>query len=149
MPKIQDKEQIPQNPFAFSRFVSRPFLGWALGAMAAVLVATVVSRASTYIVKFITDDVVAFGSGALGADAIWKWAFIFPGIYFVNELIWRMSGFCGMRWITGAVAEANRRLFGYLSEHSANYFSERHAGALVNKISNASSGVEKLTAEWL
>jgi ATP-binding cassette subfamily B protein len=117
--------------------------------MIAVLIATLVSRTSTYIVKFITDDVVAFGSGAVGVDAIWKWAFIFPGIYFANELIWRMSGFCGMRWITGAVAEANSRLFGYLSEHSANYFAERHAGALVNKISNASSGVEKLTAEWL
>ena len=149
MPKIHDKELIPSNPIAFSRFVSRPFVGWAVGAMAAVLIATVVSRASTYIVKFITDDVVAFGSGALGVEAIWKWAFIFPAIYFVNELIWRLSGFCGMRWITGAVAEANRRLFGYLSEHSASYFSERHAGALVNKISNASSGVEKLTAEWL
>jgi ATP-binding cassette, subfamily B, bacterial len=149
MPEIQDKEHIPRNPIAFSRFVSRPFVGWALGAMAAVLAATVVSFASTYVVKFITDDVVAFGSGALGVDAIWKWAFIFPAIYFVNELIWRMSGFCGMRWITGAVAEANGRLFGYLSEHSANYFSERHAGALVNKISNASSGVEKLAAEWL
>ncbi len=149
MPQIQDENIIPLKPIAFAKVVSRPYLGWVIGAMAAVLFATAISRASTYVVKFITDDVVAFGQGMVSADAIWRWAIIFPGIWFVNELIWRMSGFCGMRWITGAVAESNRRLFGYLSEHSANYFSDRHAGALVNKISNASSGVERITAEWL
>ena len=149
MLQIQGQNAIPLKPIAFARFVSRPFLGWVIGGMAAVLLATAVSRASTYVVKFITDDAVAFGQGLTSADAIWRWALIFPGIWFVNELIWRLSGFCGMRWITGAVAESNRRLFGYLSEHSANYFSDRHAGALVNKISNASTGVERLTAEWL
>ena len=149
MLQIQGQNAIPLKPIAFARFVSRPFLGWVIGGMAAVLLATAVSRASTYVVKFITDDAVAFGQGLISADAIWRWALIFPGIWFVNELIWRLSGFCGMRWITGAVAESNRRLFGYLSEHSANYFSDRHAGALVNKISNASTGVERLTAEWL
>jgi ATP-binding cassette subfamily B protein len=149
MPQIQDKTAIPLKPVAFARFVSRPYILWGAGATAAVLLATAISRGSTYVVKFITDDVVAFGQGLVPAETIWKWAFIFPGIWFVNELIWRVSGFCGMRWITSAVAEANRRLFGYLSEHSANYFSDRHAGALVNKISNASSGVEKLLAEWL
>ena len=117
--------------------------------MAAVLLATAVSRGTTYVVKLITDDAVAFGQGLVSADAIWRWALIFPGLWFVSELIWRTSGFCGMRWITGAVAESNRRLFGYLSEHSANYFSDRHAGALVNKISNASTGVERIIGEWL
>ena len=149
MPQIQDENVIPLKPIAFARYVSRPYIAWGVGATTAVLLATAISRGSTYVVKFITDDVVAFGQGLVSADAIWKWALIFPGIYFANELIWRMSGFCGMRWITNAVAESNRRLFGYLSEHSANYFSDRHAGALVNKISNASSGVEKLMAEWL
>ena len=47
-----------------------------------------------------------------------------------------------MRWITGAVSEVNRRLFGHLAEHSATYFSDRYAGALVNKIGNAASGTE-------
>ena len=74
---------------------------------------------------------------------------MFPAVYLANEVVWRASGFCGMRWITGAVAEASRRLFGYLSEHSATYFSDRFAGALVNKIANATSGTERLIAQWL
>jgi ATP-binding cassette subfamily B protein len=149
MRKIGDKNWIPSKPFAFGRAVSVTYRGWAIGAMVAVMVATATSRASTYVVKLLTDDVVAYGQGQISVDDILKWVFLFPGIYLVNELIWRCSGFSGMRWITGAVAEANRRLFGYLSEHSATYFSDRHAGALVNKISNASSGIERLIGQWL
>ena len=72
-----------------------------------------------------------------------------PRVYLANEVVWRTSGFCGMRWITGAVAEASRRLFGYLSEHSATYFADRFAGALVNKIANAATGTERLISQWL
>jgi len=145
----ENKNWIPAKPAAFAWSVSRPFRGWAFGAMTAVLVATAASRASTYIIRLMTDDAIALGNGKIDVSEIWKWIFIFPAVYLANEFIWRSSGFCGMRWITGAVAEANRRLFGYLSEHSATYFSDRHAGALVNKISNASSGIERLIGQWL
>ncbi|MEO8041814.1 MAG: ABC transporter ATP-binding protein [Acidobacteriota bacterium] len=144
-----NKNWIPAKPVAFARAVSTPYRRWALGAMAAVVVATVASRGTTYVLRLLTDDAIAFGNGQANAEAIWRWVLLFPAIYLANEVIWRFSGFCGMRWITGAVAEANRRLFGYLSEHSATYFSDRHAGALVNKISNASSGIERLISQWL
>ncbi len=140
---------IPAKPVAFARAVSGPYARWAYGAMAAVLLATAGGRVSTYILGLLTDSAIAFGQGQADVSAIWKWVFIFPAVYFVNEIIWRCSGFCGMRWITGAVAEGSRRLFGYLSDHSATYFSDRHAGALVNKISNASSGIEHLLGDWL
>ncbi len=149
MAEEKGKNWIPTKPVAFARAVSVPYRGWAFGAMTAVLVATAASRASTYILKLLTDDAIAFGNGLVEASAVWRWVLLFPAIYLVNEVVWRSSGFCGMRWITGAVAEANKRLFGYLSEHSATYFSDRHAGALVNKISNASSGIERLIGQWL
>ena len=149
MSEKKPKTWIPKKPVAFARAVSVPYRKWLVVAMTAVVVATAASRAMTYVLKLLTDDAIAFGNGLVGAEAIWRWVFIFPVLYLVNEVIWRTSGFCGMRWITGAVAEANRRLFGYLSEHSATYFSDRHAGALVNKISNASSGIERLIGQWL
>lgn len=129
--------------------VSKPYRKWAFAAMTAVLIATVASRGMTYVVKLLTDSAIAFGQGLANAADVWQWVSLFPALYIANEVIWRSSGFCGMRWITGAVAEANRRLFGYLSDHSATYFSDRHAGALVNKISNASSGIERLIGQWL
>ena len=149
MAERSNKNRIPATPLAFAWAVSGPYRRWAFAAIATVLFATAASRSSTYVLKLLTDDAIAFGNGQTNAEAIWRWVLLFPAIYLLNEVIWRSSGFCGMRWIVGAVAEANRRLFGYLSEHSATYFSDRHAGALVNKISNASSGIERLMSQWL
>src|SRR5262245_19505410 len=149
MPSPESHRGIPAKPIPFAREVSAPYLRWAVGAMLAVLMASLASRLMTYILKLLTDEAIAFGQGQPDASRLWRWVMLFPAVYLANEVIWRTSGFCGMRWITGAVAEANRRLFGYLSEHSATYFSDRHAGALVNKISNASSGIERLIGQWL
>jgi ATP-binding cassette subfamily B protein len=144
-----DPGWIPRRPVAFARAVSRPHARWAVASMVAVLVATAASRAMTYTLKLLTDAAVAYGQGQANAALLWRWALVFPAVYLANEVVWRASGFCGMRWITGAVAEASRRLFGYLSDHSATYFSDRFAGALVNKIANAASGTERLIAQWL
>jgi ATP-binding cassette subfamily B protein len=149
MGETSNKTWIPAKPIAFARAVSTPYQRWAGGAMLAVLIAMAASRGSTYIIKLLTDSAVAFGQGQANSSEVWRWVLLFPAVYLVNEVIWRSSGFCGMRWITGAVAEANRRLFGYLSNHSATYFADRHAGALVNKISNASAGIERLIGQWL
>src|SRR5262245_40030315 len=149
MPSPESHRGIPAKPIPFAREVSTPYLRWAVGAMLAVLMASLASRLMTYILKLLTDESIAFGQGHSDASRLWRWVMFFPAVYLTNELIWRTSGFCGMRWITGAVAEANKRLFAYLSDHSATYFSDRHAGALVNKISNASSGTEHLISQWL
>ncbi len=141
--------EIPRKPVPFALEMSRRFRGWAAGAMLAVLVATAASRLLTYIMKLLTDSAIAFGQGKASSADIWHWALLFPAVYLGNEAVWRTSGFCGMRWITGVVAEANRRLFGHLSDHSAAYFSDRYAGALVNKIANAASGTEQLVAQFL
>jgi len=117
--------------------------------MLAVLVATAAGRVMTYIMKLLTDAAVAYGQGKGGVGEIWHWTLLFPAVYLANEAVWRTSGFCGMRWITGAVAEVNRRLFGHLSDHSATYFSDRYAGALVNKVANAANGTEQLISQWL
>jgi ABC-type multidrug transport system fused ATPase/permease subunit len=145
----RDPEDIPQKPVAFALRMSRPLRAWAMGAMLAVLVATAASRVMTFIMKLLTDAAIAYGQGRVEVGEVWRFALLFPAVYLGNEVVWRTSGFCGMRWITGAVAEVNRRLFGHLSEHSATYFSDRYAGALVNKIANAASGTEHLISQFL
>jgi ATP-binding cassette subfamily B protein len=141
--------EVPRTPIAFALAVSRPHARWAALALAAVLVATAASRLMTWTLKLLTDAAIAYGAGQGDLARVWHWALVFPGVYIANELVWRTSGFCGMRWITGAVAESSRRLFGYLSEHSSAYFADRYAGALVNKISNAASGTERLISQWV
>jgi ABC-type multidrug transport system fused ATPase/permease subunit len=146
---VAEPSEIPKSPVAFARAVSVPYRRWATAAMTAVLIATAAGRVLTYVLKLLTDAAVAYGQGQGSRDDIARYAYAFPAVYLLNEVIWRMSGFCGMRWITGAVAEANRRLFGHLSDHSATYFADRYAGAIVNKIANAASGTEKLISQWL
>ncbi len=140
---------IPRRPIAFARAVSRPHARWAIGATLAVLVATAASRLMTWTLKLLTDAAIGFGQGRGSLEEVWRLALLFPAVYLANEAVWRASGFCGMRWITGAVAEASRRLFSYLSDHSATYFADRFAGALVNKIANAATGTERLLSQWL
>lgn len=140
---------IPSRPLAFARAVSRPHARWAFAAIAAVLVATAASRLLTWTLKLLTDAAIALASGRGDVAEVWRWALAFPAVYLLNEAVWRTSGFCGMRWITGAVAETSARLFGYLSDHSATYFADRFAGALVNKIANAASGTERLLTQAL
>jgi ATP-binding cassette subfamily B protein len=140
---------IPSTPIAFAIAVSRPYARWAALALVAVLVATAASRLMTWTLKLLTDSAIAYGAGQGELAQVWRWALVFPAAYLANEFVWRTSGFCGMRWITGAVAEGSRRLFGYLSDHSATYFADRYAGALVNKIANAASGTERLISQWL
>jgi ATP-binding cassette subfamily B protein len=148
-PAVGLGDSIPSTPIAFALAVSRPHARWAMAAVAAVLVATGASRVMTYTLKLLTDAAIAFGAGRGDLGEIGRWALAFPGVYLVTEFAWRASGFCGMRWITGAVAEASERLFAYLSEHSATYFADRFAGALVNKIANAASGTERLLTQTL
>jgi ABC-type multidrug transport system fused ATPase/permease subunit len=143
------RDWIPKTPIAFARAVSRPYARWATLALVAVLVATAASRLMTWTLKLLTDSAIAYGAGQGDLAEVWRWALVFPAVYLANEFVWRTSGFCGMRWITGAVAEGSRRLFGYLSDHSATYFADRYAGALVNKIANAASGTERLISQWL
>ena len=142
-------DTIPKRPIAFALAMSRKHARWALVASLAVLVATAASRLMTWTLKLLTDAAVAYGGGHGELQEVWRWALVFPGVYLFNEFVWRTSGFCGMRWITGAVAEGSARLFAHLSEHSAAYFADRYAGALVNKIANAASGTERLISQWL
>jgi len=81
MEQSTKKNWIPAKPVAFARAVSKPYRGWALGAMAAVLVATAASRALTYVLKLLTDDAIAFGNGQVVAEAVWRWVWVFPAIY--------------------------------------------------------------------
>ncbi len=142
-------ETLPSHPVRFALYCSKPFRAWALGAILAVFISASLTRAMLYLIRIITDSAISFSEGGASIDTVWFWTLSFPIVYLITESTWRCSGFCGMRWITGAAAEAYRLLFEYLSGHSAAYFNDRYAGALTNKISNASKGVEQLIGQTL
>ena len=63
--------------------------------------------------------------------------------------MWRVSGFAGINWLIEMNAKGYKDLYAYLSNHSQTYFSNRFAGALANKVSNAVDGSTRLTERTL
>jgi ATP-binding cassette subfamily B protein len=145
-----ERVEIPTNPFAFAWWSSRGNRGWAWGAITAVTIASGISLSGHYVIKELTNAAATVDlSNDETLNTLWFWTFAYPLVIFLGQSTWRVSGFCGMRWVTKTSATIYEELFAYLSHHSSAYFSDRFAGALSNKISNAASGVNDLQCKFL
>ncbi|MBI3336056.1 ABC transporter ATP-binding protein [Candidatus Peregrinibacteria bacterium] len=144
-------DRLPRNPLKFVWTMSREHSWWVIGAISAVVLGEALGGLLTLELKFLVDAAqVAVQNGFEDTSMMWAWGMAYPATFFIDESIWRCSGFCGMQWITGVRATVSRRLFAYLTGHSSTYFNERFAGAIINKISNAAAGTGDMisTALW-
>ena len=126
------------NPFSFVLRLSKVYWYYALPAFAVVILAETAGVSLSYVMKELVD---ALGSSE--ADPLY-WAYVYAGLYAFSEIGWRSSGYLGMHWITKTRALAASSLFGWLSGHSSNYFADRFAGSLANKVTHASNGVSDM-----
>lgn len=133
--------KLPRDPFRFLIAVSRPHLGWALAAFAAVFVGQSLTKSVLYIFQRVIDSAGAYTAGGGELSSVVIWVALYPTIVIVGELVWRLSGFMGLRWSTGARATSHVVLFDYLSRHSAMFFANRFAGALTSNITNVVNGI--------
>ncbi|TSC87896.1 MAG: ATP-binding cassette, subfamily B, bacterial [Microgenomates group bacterium Gr01-1014_7] len=132
---------IPKKPFLFGIFASKPHAGWATISLIAIFVATGLDRLMVVFLRNLTDSLTA---PTINWNIIWLWGLGYPSLHFVARILWRISGFSGMRWFMGLRTSAYGALYNYLSLHSKDYFNSRFAGALANKISHAVDGTEHL-----
>lgn len=133
-------------------FIAKKSRKWAILAMLAVTCAQLLDGAFLLILRELTDaatNAMANNFSDATMDSLWFWVIVFPIAYFVIENVWRLSGFSGMRLVTGSNATVSKDLFEYLIEHSRSYFNSKFAGSLINKISNASRGVESMFSNIL
>lgn len=143
-------QAIPTSPIRFALWCSRGCRNWGIVAIFAVFLGSLLSLAQHYIIQELTNAAASVDLAVQeSVRALWFWAIAYPALGLISQLTWRCSGFSGMRWVTRTGAAIYEELFGYLSRHSTGYFSDRFAGALSNKISNAASGVEALQAKFL
>ncbi len=138
--------QIPKEPFKFGLYTSRSHRKWMIGAYLSVFVAMSLDRYGVIVLRNLTDSIVG---PTLNYDAVWYWTLFYSLLYASTSIIWRLSGFNGMQWFTNQRGVAYRDLYEYITFHSKNYFNNRFAGALSNKISNAADGVENLFSRIL
>lgn len=135
------KKNVPKTPFYFGIFATKPHKKWAASALIFVLTATALDRFSVVILKNLTDSITA---QPIIFNAIWLWTFAYPVLLLCSGGIWRLSGFTGMRWFMNLRLSAYQSLYEYITLHSKDYFNNRFAGALANKMSNAVDGTESV-----
>ncbi len=134
-------KHIPKEPIAYGIYLTKMHKRWAFVALLCVFIATAFDRSSVIFLKNLTDS-ITLGPGAL--DQIWVWAIGYPLVLLSAHIFWRGSGFSGMRWFMNFRASSYESLYNYLSLHSKDFFSSRFAGALTNKINNATDGSESI-----
>lgn len=133
--------KIPNDPLLFGLYISKMYKKWAISAVIFVLLATSLSRLTVVVLSYLTDAIAA---KPILMQTIWFWAVAYPGLFFIAENTWRMSGVTGMRWFMNFRFSGYQTLYEYLTLHSKDYFNSRFAGSLSNKITHAVDGSQSL-----
>ena len=131
------------SPWELLLFITRPYKMVAIGACILIILGGVMSVATVYIFKLITDSAHALASGG-GASALWYATFAYIAISLFSVLFWRGSGFVGMYWSVGARATTRYALSSYVIRHSHAYFTDRFAGSISSKITQASNSMKDI-----
>lgn len=135
---------IPNTPWRFLWFVSKPFLKWVYLAFTAVFVGSVVGFSIPLLYKWVIE---AVESGNY-THVLWL-GLAYPFVVFMESNIWRISGVFGMHWSINTKQYANDVLVEYTLKHSHDYFSNRFAGSLLNKAGNVIGGIERMIHDML
>ena len=142
---MEDKN-IPKKPFLFGAKMSKPHLKWATIALFSVFIATSIDRIELLVIRNLTDSIA---SNPINFNVVWLWALLFPALYLISGIIWRISGFTGLRWFNNMRFTAYQALYEHITLHSKDYFNSRFAGALTNKMGNAVDGTESVLMNML
>ncbi len=140
------EQKIPKNPISFGLFITKTYKKWAVYSFFFVFLATTLGQLNVVVLQKLTNALIA---RPLNIDTVWLWVLILPVNFFIAENLWRASGFSGLRWIMNTRSAIYQTLYEYVSLHSKDYFSDRFAGSLTNKISNAVDGIDSLFSQFL
>ncbi|MDP2650267.1 MAG: hypothetical protein Q8P16_01760, partial [bacterium] len=137
-----------KNPLHFFLFSTRPHWKAAVTAVALSATAAAVSTSVAYVFKLIADAAIGVQRGG-SYDNLFFWCTTAIILLAIAKVLWRVSGFAGARWATGASATARYALISYVTLHSHAYFSDRFAGSIMNKIRHAASGMREVVDMFL
>ncbi len=145
MPKNKEKQlNIPATPMRYMWFLTRENRAAFYLTIFVASAAQILGTSIPLLFKHIIDSAQGVATGVTTQGDVWFWAMLYPAAIGVMFLLWRCSGFLGMRWMTAANARSYEVLFSYLGKHSHTYFSNRFAGSLSSKVTHASEGSQSL-----
>jgi ABC-type multidrug transport system fused ATPase/permease subunit len=136
--------KIPSSPFAFFIFVTRPYLRFAIPATLVVVIAAIVGQSLPLFYKWIIEAI----EGGEVTTALWL-GLLFPAVVFIESMLWRVTGVLGMNWSIHIKQHTSDLLVANTLEQSHDYFSNRFAGSLLNKMGNVVGGMETFVHDFL
>jgi ATP-binding cassette, subfamily B, bacterial len=144
----RDDLQPHTSPWAFFRFVSRPYLLVASAAIVVVIIGSSLTAVIAYVFKMVVNAAATFATTGT-PDELTHTVLLYVVVSAASTIVWRTSGYIGMHWATGVRATARYALSSYVTKHSHAYFSERFAGSVSSKISAAANGVRDVVGKML
>src|SRR3989344_4999924 len=144
----RDDLPMTKNPLRFFLFASKPHWQAATLAILFASLGNAFSASVSYIFKLLADAAIAIQSGGSYDQVLWASGACITVLAFA-KLFWRLSGFAGARWATGAAATSRYALTSYVTLHSRAYFSDRFAGSIMNKIRHAATGGREVVDVFL
>ena len=132
-------QSIPQSPWRFFWFATKPHKWWALAAIVLVIAASAASQGTNYFLKLIVDAVEVNNF-----DAVLWYALAYPVAVFVVQILFRASGMIGRNWVIYSKRHVQDELTKYAIGHSHTYFSNRLAGSIMSKVTNVVSSIDTL-----
>ncbi len=96
---------------------------------------------------YLIDVLSKVGSGP--TLSLWLLVALYPTIVFLQALSWRVSGFAMMYVESNLRKRSYLALFEYLTGHGMEYFSNRFAGAVANKINSATRGAAGILDQFV
>ncbi len=137
--EITKKKEIPKSPILFVYFAAKQHAVLGFFAILCAGLAELSGIFLPYVLKHVID---AASQGR--PDDVFLWIIVFPSVLAFMFLLYRLSGFIGMEWLTRTEVFIFRTMFDHLTKHSHSYFSNRFAGAISNKVHHASEGSFRL-----
>ena len=129
--------KLPRTPLKFLWYISSRYKTLGVVSLLLVLTAEIANILIFYVSAQLVERFAQAGSTAEQTDTVMYWGGLFLMLYAAHLIFYRLSGYTLIYWIIKFHQDGYNILYGYLSKHSHTYFSDRFAGALSNKVSNA------------
>lgn len=131
------RNAIPHTPLGFLWYLGSKYKFLGIVSFLLVVFAETFNILIFYVSAKLVDNFTLAASLVEQKEVLLFWGGIFLGVSALNSIFYRISGFTAINWIIKFHKDGYDELYDYLTGHSHTYFSNRFAGALSNKVSNA------------
>ncbi|MES2966768.1 MAG: ABC transporter ATP-binding protein [Patescibacteria group bacterium] len=133
----QESTKIPHSPLRFLLYMGSKYKFLGIVSFLLVLGAEIFNILIFYVSAELVDNFTLATDLQSQKEILLFWGSLFLGVTALNSVLYRISGFTAIYWVIKFHKEGYNELYDYLTRHSHTYFSNRFAGSLSNKVSNA------------